>query len=152
MVTLPQMRVASAIGFGEQPEDLAWEKILSWARDAGVLEDLDAVRFFGFNNPSPLPGSPNYGYEQWMTLPEGGSEAEVTPADEIELKTLAGGLYAVTRCTLLDIGEKWQQLVIWGEDSAYEIAHHRQCLEEAITPPGTPFEEMVLDLYLPITK
>ena len=30
--------------------------------------DVEKARFFGFNNPNPSPGSPNYGYEQWLTV------------------------------------------------------------------------------------
>jgi hypothetical protein len=68
IVKLDAMRVASAQGFGENPEEQAWEKLLAWAEPQGLLADQDAVRFFGFNNPNPSPGSPNYGYDQWVTV------------------------------------------------------------------------------------
>jgi AraC family transcriptional regulator len=66
IVDMEPMRVASAHGFGEHPEDLAWQRMLAFAQAQGL--DTESVRFFGFNNPNPSPGSPNYGYEQWMTV------------------------------------------------------------------------------------
>jgi DNA gyrase inhibitor GyrI len=143
------MRVASAHGFGTNPEDQAWTQILSWARGEGLLDDRAAHGFFGFNNPDPSPGSPNYGYEQWITV-----EPDAEPAEGIEVKTFPGGLYAVARCTLGRIGEVWKQLATWREDSPYKDACH-QWLEEALSPPADPQfgpAESVLDLYLPIAE
>jgi DNA gyrase inhibitor GyrI len=144
IVRLEPMRVASAHGFGQSPEGEAWDKILAWAKSEGLLEELEAHRFFGFNNPDPSPGSPNYGYEQWITV---GPNVEVE--GDVELKDLSGGLYAVAPCKLSNIGEVWKQLVAWREDSPYKPAYH-QWLEECLTLPGTPFDEMEFDLYLPI--
>jgi len=56
VITLEPMRVASAYGFGEQPETQAWTKILAWASSQGY-EDLSKHRFFGFNNPNPSPAA-----------------------------------------------------------------------------------------------
>jgi DNA gyrase inhibitor GyrI len=145
IVTLEPMRVASAHGFGPSPEEIAWDKILTFARSKGLLDDLKAHRFFGFNNPSPSPGSPNYGYEQWITV-----GPEVEPEGDVTVKAFLGGLYAVARCEgLSHIGEVWDELCCWREDSQYRAAHHHW-LEECLTSPGTPLEEMILDLYLPI--
>ena len=38
IVNLEPLRVASASGFGEQPELEAWDKILSWANSQGVTD------------------------------------------------------------------------------------------------------------------
>ena len=154
IVKLEPMRVATALGFGEQPEMLAWNKLLAWAKPLGLLDDLKATRFFGFNNPDPSPGSPNYGYEQWIVV-----GADVKASGDIKIKDFDGGLYAVTRCTLSNIGETWKQLVLWLEDSKYHKAHH-QWLEGTvkpeliITPEGSMVEnfEAELDLYLPIAE
>ena len=143
VVKLEPMRVASAYGFGTSPEEEAWRKLLAWAQAKGVL--TDDVRFFGFNNPNPSPGSPNYGYEQWMTV-----GPDVTPEGDIRIQDFAGGLYVVTRCKLTNIGAAWRQLVEWCEDSEHTWIMTIQCLEESITPLDTPFEEVVMDLYLPI--
>jgi DNA gyrase inhibitor GyrI len=150
IVNLEPMRVASTIGFGASPEELAWQKILAWASEKGLLDQREKRRFFGFNNPNPSAGSPNYGYEQWITV-----ESETEAGDDIEIKNFPGGLYAVTRCSLTDIGEKWQALVKWCAGSRYTMSH-KLCLEEALTPPydGIPQEldQIILDLYLPVVE
>jgi DNA gyrase inhibitor GyrI len=144
IVSLEPLRVAAALGFGASPEAQAWEKLLSWARAEGVLQSRPAPRFLGFNNPSPTPGSPNYGYEQWVTVgPEACGSAEVT------IRDFPGGLYAVTRCTLANIGEAWQQLVSWAEDSRYEITQE-QCLEECLDALAGGPETSRFDLYLAV--
>jgi DNA gyrase inhibitor GyrI len=142
IVRLEPVRVAAALGFGSSPEGIAWDKLLTWMRAKGLK--FDEHRFFGFNNPDPSPGSPNYGYEQWVTV-----EPAVEPEGEIKVKEFGGGLYAVTRCKLPQITEVWKQLVAWREDSPYKCAHH-QWLEECITPPDTPFDDIIMDIYLPI--
>ncbi len=144
IVKLDPMRVAYAHGFGASPEEEAWDKLLTWARQEKLA--LDRHRFFGHDNPSPSPGSPNYGYDQWMTI---GAEVEVT--GDVKVKEFVGGLYAVMRCKLPEIGPAWKNLVAWCEDSQYQFGH-AQCLEESISPPDTPFDEVVMDLYLSIIK
>jgi DNA gyrase inhibitor GyrI len=150
IVKLEPMRVASTVGYGASPEELAWEKILAYAEKMGLMEEREKRRFFGFNNPSPSAGSPNYGYEQWVTV-----DAETPATDEVIIKDFSGGTYAVTRCNLTDIGEKWEALVKWAESSPYTVSH-KLCLEEALTPPydGIPreLEQVILDLYLPIVE
>lgn len=147
IVQLEPLRVATALGFGEQPETIAWEKILNWARERGV--DLQKARYFGFNNPNPSPGSPNYGYEQWITA-EPGMEGSA----EVEIKEFPGGLYAVARCEgLQNIGDVWQALVVWRDESPYKKAQH-QWLEECLTPTleEMALEDYVFDLYAPIAE
>jgi DNA gyrase inhibitor GyrI len=157
IVKLEPMRVASALGFGEHPEGLAWDKILGWAKPLGLLND-QTTRFFGFNNPDPSPGSPNYGYEQWIIV-----GPDIKGEGDVKIKDFAGGLYAVTSCKLENIGETWRQLVVWRDSSKYRCASH-QWLEEVLnredilTPDGrklpdeTVFDKMILDLYLPIAE
>jgi AraC family transcriptional regulator len=147
VVQMEPMRVASALGYGPSPESQAWEKILAFAESKGL--DRGTARFFGFNNPSPSPSSPNYGYEQWMTVsPDIQGEGEVT------IKEIPARLYAVARCEgLSNIGRIWGQLVTWFEDSPYKKPPHwHQCLEELLVPPKVPFEAYVFDLYLPIAE
>lgn len=149
IVKLPPMYVASYIGFGSSPEQIAWDKLLSWARPQGLLEDLAHHRLFGFNNPCPSVGSPNYGYEVWIVV----DPQAVDPGEDIVIKEFEGGLYAVTECVVPkgkfeEITEAWRKLAAWREDSPYKSGRH-QCLEESLAKvlPGTEF---VLDLYLPI--
>jgi effector-binding domain-containing protein len=147
IVRLESMRVAYALGFGTQPEQEAWEKILAFTRSKGLLEDREGVRFFGFNNPNPSPGSPNYGYEQWMTV-----AGDVEPEGDVKIRNFPGGLYAVTRFKGLEnIGRVWRELVEWVENSKYAIGP-LECLEELLVPPDVPFEEYVFDLYLSVVE
>ena len=113
IVRLAPMWAVSAYGFGSSPEELAWLTLLDWAKAGGLLDVEPGPRFFGFNNPNPAPGSPNYGYEQWMTIgPEIAGRAGVT------IKEFAGGLYAVTRCEgLQTITDTWHRLATWCEGS-----------------------------------
>ncbi len=145
IVEMGPMRVASAHGFGESPEALAWEKILAFAGAKGL--DTDEIRFFGFNNPNPSPGSPNYGYEQWMTV-----GPEVEAEGDIVIKEIPARRYAVTGFTGLEnIGRVWQELVLWFEDSPYKKPPHWcECLEELLGGPAGPTETWVFNLYLPI--
>lgn len=146
MVRLSPMRVASALGFGPSPEGEAWAKLRQWAGDQHLPDNIEPGRFFGFNNPSPSAGSPNYGYEQWMVL---APDAHVVAGDDVAIKTFDGGMYAVTRCTLGNIGQVWKRLAAWRETSPYRFGNH-QWLEEAIADSNANIEEMVFDLYLPI--
>ena len=145
IVTLEPMRVASAHAFGPSPEDAAFAKLIAWAKPKGLTADRQAHRVFGFNNPSPSPGSPNYGYEFWIVV---GPEAE--PEGEIKVKEFGGGRYAVARCKGVEgIGPTWKKLNAWLEDSKHEFSHH-QWLEENVGDLEAPPEELLLDLYLPI--
>ena len=149
IVKLEPMRVASAHALGEGPEEDAIKKLIAWAKPKGLLEDPEKHRVFGFNNPDPSPGSPNYGYEFWITV-----GPDVEPEGEITIKEFSGGLYAVTRCEVQnpwdDIPGTWKRLVAWLEDSKYRWSPH-QWLEEHLGPLESS-EQFVLDLYMPIAE
>ena len=145
IVKLEPMRVASAYGFGPSPEGVAGEKIGEFARKKGLLGK--SSRSFGFNNPNPSPGSPNYGYEAWRQV-----APDVEPEGDIRIIQFEGGLYAVTQFKGLDnIGRIWKKLVEWREDSKYKCSNH-QWLEELLTPADAPMDEYVFNLYLPIAE
>ena len=144
LVRLEPLRVASFHGFGPSPEGIAWDKLAAWAAPRGLLEEPERHRIFGFNNPSPTAGSPNYGYEFWIELQAGDSvDGETT------VKEFAGGLYAVTRCQGVEtITPTWQALSLWLEQSAHRFGP-QQWLERHISGGDDP-EQLVLDLYLPL--
>ena len=147
IVKLEPMRVASVLGFGSSPEEQATDKMLAFMAARGL--EFEQIRWFGFNNPNPSPGSPNYGYEVWVTLgPETQGEADVT------IKDVPARLYAVTRFEGLEnIGRVWQELVAWFEDSSYKRPPYwDQCLENLLTHPRTPYDRYAFDLYLPIAE
>jgi len=145
------MRVASFYGFGPSPENIAMEKLIAWAKPKGYLKSPGEHRIFGFNNPNPSQGTPNYGYEFWITVGD-----DVEPEGDIRIHQFNGGLYAVTRCT--DAGpegkgitETWMNLFRWIQGSRYTIAAH-QSLEEHIGEFPLPLEKMVLDICMPVSE
>jgi DNA gyrase inhibitor GyrI len=144
---LAARRVASVHGFGATPENMAWDKLVAWAEPRGLMADLGRHPIYGFNNPSPMPGSPNYGYEFWNDVD---ADVPLGPDGEATIKDVEGGLYAVTRFE--GKGETmppvWQRLVVWGDNSRYRMGRH-QCLEKHIKVEG---DWLVLDLYLPIVE
>ena len=148
IVTLQPMRVATFWGFGEQPETIAFEKMEKWAESRNIRDALRKRRVFGFNNPDPHPGTPNYGYEVWVEI---GMDEELN--EEIPAKDFSGGLYAVARCEIPEgkyeiIGETWRRLVTWREESGYRYGSS-QWLEQSIAS-DKPGIEFALDLHLPI--
>ncbi len=153
IVEMAPMRVASAHGFGQNPEEIAWKKILDFAQAQGL--DTGEARFFGFNNPNPSPSSPNYGYEQWMTV-----GPEVEAVGDIVIREVPARRYVVTHFKGLEnITRMWQELVLWFEESPYQKPPHwNECLEELLTPPpnvpfdDVSFEEFEFNLYLPIAE
>jgi len=149
IVKLPPMRVVSALGFGKEPETQAWTLIKDYAAQVGIDLAAEGTRTFGFDNPSPSPGSENYGYELW--LPVG---PEVEASEPLEIKEIPGGTYAVTRFTgLSNIGRVWKELVAWFEDSPYTCPSNcYQCLEEQHQPAERDPEKWIFDLYLPIAE
>jgi effector-binding domain-containing protein len=145
IVQMEPMRVAVAHGYGETPELIAMDKMLAFLASRGL--EFEDVRWFGFNNPNPSPGSPNYGYDVWATV-----GPDVEGEGDIVIREIPARRYAVTRFKdLNNIGEVWKQLVLWFEDSPYKKpAYWHECLENLLVHPDTPYEEYVFDLYLPI--
>ena len=146
--TLPPMRVMSAYGFGAQPEGIAGSKMAAFLKAKGLLEGYGStIPHYGFNNPSPSSGSPNYGYEIWAVTPP-----EVEPEGDLRTVMFDGGLYAVTRFENLEnIGRVWQELVKWREHSHYREACH-QWLEHLLNPLEKDPAKFVFELYLPIKE
>jgi AraC family transcriptional regulator len=150
IVSLSPMRAACVNGFGDSPEGLAFDKMKAWAQARNLLGQPH--RLFGYNNPNPSPGSPNYGYDVWLTVDE-----SVLADNEAHIIEFPGGLYAVTRLEVKnpgdDIPATWQRLVRWMENSKYRHGRH-QWLEEHIGPLGEMGGEQpfTLDLHLPIAE
>lgn len=148
IVSLPPLRVACVNGFGGGPEGIAFEKMTAWAREHDLLGK--PYRTFGYNNPDPTPGSPNYGYDVWITV-----DGSVQGDDVARILDFPGGLYAVLRIEVLapgdDIPQAWQSLVRWLEESRYRHGSH-QWLEEHIGPLDAMGggQAFTLDLHLPI--
>jgi DNA gyrase inhibitor GyrI len=150
IVKIEPMRVASIWGFGKEPESVAFAKLDDWAGPKGFRNNPEKHRIFGFNNPDPYPGSPNYGYEIWVEV-----GPDVEPEGDVRILDFAGGLYAVARCKVPlgryeVITETWKKLVAWLEESQYSFGHN-QWLEQSL-PSDSPEIEFILDLHLSITE
>lgn len=150
IVKLPPMRVACVNGFGESPEGMAFDKMKAWAEAHNLTGKPH--RLFGYNNPDPSPGSPNYGYDVWITV-----DGSVQADEEARIIDFPGGLYAVARIDVKnpweDIPGTWRELVKWREASQYRHGQH-QWLEEHIglldeMGGDQPF---TLDLHMPIVE
>jgi len=149
IVELPDMRVASVLGYGPSPEDQAVRMIMEYARSIGIEPGSEGYRTFGFDNPSPSPGSPNYGYEKWLVI-----GPSVEAAAPVEIKQIPGSKYAVTRCVGLEnITRCWRELIAWFHDSPYTHPHGRRWyLEEPLSPFESDTRKWVFDLYYPIAE
>lgn len=147
IIKLEPMQVASAYAFGKSPEEAALKKMHQFVQDKDLLVDGQIPPTFGFNNPNPSAGSPNYGYEVWLPI-----EENIEPVGDIRLLDFDGGLYAVVTCRgLQNIGEEWLALAKWREGTKYAAGKH-QWLEHLLSPPDTPYDGYVFDLYLPIAE
>jgi len=149
MIELKPMTVACYQVESPTPEEDAWAVMLRWVEEKG-LKDLATTRFFGFNNPEPSRGRPEHGYEAWISVPEG-----TEPSGAVQIKAFAGGLYAVAPTYLYEIGERWEALFNWVQQSTeYDWVNGGRWLEETVSPEKspTPPEKLQLDLYLPIRR
>lgn len=159
IVHLPASAVASARYFGPDPEDHAGSMIADFTRDNRLWEKGD-VRLYGFNSPNPPPEGGEYGYEFWVTIPDG---MEV-PAP-LEKKFFKGGTYAAHAIKMGDFHE-WAWLAQWVEESEeYDVngsgdpADMFGSLEEHLnyydhiqeTPQGEPAVAQ-LDLLIPVRR
>ncbi|MCK4266837.1 MAG: effector binding domain-containing protein [Thermoplasmata archaeon] len=121
---------------------------MAWAKPLGIFHN-PANRLFGFDNPYPSPGNPEYGYEVWIQVDDDFIGEDVT------VKEFPGGDYAVARVEVPRgkfevITEAWKELVEWQKKSGYPCAENI-CLEESIRTDRKELE-FILDLYLPIKK
>jgi DNA gyrase inhibitor GyrI len=156
IVRLEPMRVASIYGFGKEPEALAYEKLIAWAEPRGLLNDPDKHRIFCFNNPHPSAGSPNYGYEFWITIGD-----DVEAEGDVKIQDFDGGLYAVMRIVVRgkpweEIPAGWKRLDAWIADSEYKPGSHQWLQEHVRTKDALEskwtLHEHALDLYYPIAE
>ncbi len=155
IIQLPAMKVASFHVISETPED----DVIKLTDAFVKKQKLVSFRHFGFNNPNPKEGTPEYGYEMWITVDK--------DYPNVTMKTRKGGLYASVSAYMPDIGRRWNELAKYiqeskeydfdcTEEDQYGVAEH-QWLEECThyfhnSDPNIPFTEKQLDLMLPIKK
>lgn len=156
IINLPPMKVASVRAIGKNPEELAWNKLQEFASPLKLFENLELHPIFGFNNPDPIPGQPEYGYEYWIKV-----DSSIHSTLDVKIIDFPGELYAVTKCNLTQecqspflqehgILESWFLLNQWVKNSVYQMGNH-QWLEKHLSVPMEG-KDLILDLYLPIMR
>jgi DNA gyrase inhibitor GyrI len=124
---IEQNRFASFYGFGKQPEEEAMNKLVNWCKKRNIAIDDNKNIIFGFNNPNPIPESPEYGYEFWLKV-----DKNERPEEDVRVVEYHGGNYAVTECVgAQNMLQSWQALYKWCVDNKYKIGHH-QALERIV--------------------
>jgi DNA gyrase inhibitor GyrI len=152
IVEIGPMSVASFHGYGASPEAIAFERMKTWLAATGMATGVPPARVFGFNNPSPGSGSPNYGYEFWVELPSDSPLAVAAQNEhEVTVKQFDGGRYAALRHegTGESIPASWKRLVELAAAAGCEHGHH-QWLEEHYIDLGGDNEVLCLDCLAPI--
>jgi DNA gyrase inhibitor GyrI/AraC-like DNA-binding protein len=149
------IKVAYYCYFGKEPEKHAFEVIADWLNKNNLNINDQKLRIFGYNNPSPsLPEQVEYGYEVCVTI------SDDTPIndDRVKVKSLEGGLYAVTGIKRTEYGEigdeivnAWKRFGSWLKDSKYTYGGH-QWLEEHLGFDDDANHIGGIDLYMPIAE
>lgn len=159
IVHLPASAVAAARYFGPDPEDHAGQMIADFARENKLWEHGD-VRLYGFNSPNPPPEGGEYGYEFWVTIPDG-----MEVPEPLVKKHFKGGTYAAHAIKMGDFHE-WAWLARWVDESEEydgngsgspedmfgsleEHLNYHTHIQE--TPQGEP-EISQLDLLIPVRR
>jgi DNA gyrase inhibitor GyrI len=145
---LPEMRVASYRSISASPETEAWSVLSRWARERGLFDG--PFRIFGFNDPNPKPGVPEYGYRFRITVAD-----DVEGGDGVEIETVPGGRFAVGHIevnAVEDIGAGWKEFGAALREQGLvsdEPDHCPRWYEEHLDydpdHPGLPFG---MDLYV----
>lgn len=167
IVKLPAMRVASISAVSTSPEYAAWEKFVAWAKPKEFFDNPTNYMIIGGNIPAveggfpgPTEENPEYGYEFMVNI-----GPEVEPEEDVLVKEIPAGLYAVTRLKFSEetIVKTWQELWEWVRTSE-DYTLNKGIVK--ILPMGGfenhigPFEgpnfelsaDQIIDLYLPIKE
>jgi predicted transcriptional regulator YdeE len=127
IVRLPAMTVASYCAESKNPEKDCHDLIGKFVLKHQLHKKI-GFRHFGFNNPSPTEDNPVYGYEIWVTVPD-----DFDIPKPLSRKRIESTLYASIPTQLNEIGERWQNLAKWVENSdKYIMDSNFQWLEECI--------------------
>ncbi|NJD03664.1 MAG: hypothetical protein FIA99_13965 [Ruminiclostridium sp.] len=154
IVSLPRMVFACYRAEGPTPENDC-SKVVNKLILENALHRKYGFRHFGFNNPDPKEGTPVYGYEMWVVIPE-----DFDLPEQFSRKEFSVGLFASIPARLSNIGERWKQLWEWVmNNEKYEVDWNpetdRRWLEECINyetfnSSEAGEEDLQLDLLAPI--
>ena len=112
---LDTMRAAFFHSLSNTPEEDAWNRAESWAKEKGLLHVDESIRIFGRNiypteNPEP------HGYGIYITIPP-----NTKVESEVPVRSIPGGLYAVAKCNgVEEMSIIWPDLWKWVENSEYQ--------------------------------
>jgi len=107
IVHLPPFTVASSHYIGEEPEKNAGNQLNDFLANSNLYGIKPDARVFGFNHPNLSQEKPIYGYELWVTIPDGMD----VPSPLIK-KRIEGGLYAAHMIIPYNFHE-WEWLIKW---------------------------------------
>ncbi|NHJ85463.1 MAG: ArsR family transcriptional regulator [Asgard group archaeon] len=146
-IRLLPMKVVSFHAISESPENDAWKKLRTWAEPKGLLADSEQHPIYGFDNPNPIPGKKEYGYEFWLKV-DNHFEAE-----DVVIKDIPESFYIVSRCIgkdpNKDIPECWDKLLKYIKAKNYKFAG--SCgLEKVISHSETG--TFALDIHIPLDE
>ncbi|HSM26066.1 MAG TPA: GyrI-like domain-containing protein, partial [Anaerolineaceae bacterium] len=132
IVTMEPMTLICFNGYGSEPENQALTMLHDWSKKHNQLG-----RIFGYNNPDPAEGSPNYGYDAGMVV-----DTNTEPVDGARLRHLEQGLYAVLNCPVkepwVDIPDAWKTLVQWADANDYSLGSHQWLEEHLLADKNDP--------------
>lgn len=157
IVYLPPATVASYRYVGENPEDTAGPMIYSFIKEKDLPRVKPDFRLYGFNNPSPLEGQREYGYEFWVTIPD-----DMEVREPYVKKHFKGGLYAA-HCIKMGDFQEWRTFIeLMQKHEEYEIEWREPegmggCMEEELNIytnilEGVKVGADQLDLLTPIKR
>jgi DNA gyrase inhibitor GyrI len=156
IIHLPPVTVAASHYIGSNPEHNAAIMLEAFISESNLRNIKPDLRVFVFNNPCPKDSQDTYGYEFWVTVPEG---IEV-PAPLVK-KQFSGGLYGA-HCIKMGNFEEWQQVYEWvGNNDEYTYDRREPlgmdgCMEEhlnAYTAYQTDKSKFTqIDLLIPIKE
>jgi DNA gyrase inhibitor GyrI len=112
---LEAMGAAFFHSLSNTPEEDAWNRAESWAKEKELLQVDSSIRIFGRNiypteNPEP------HGYGIYITIPP-----NIKVESEVPVRSIPGGLYAVVNCNGVEaMSIKWPELWKWVEKSEYQ--------------------------------
>lgn len=137
-------RFASFYGYGNQPEETAMTKMFKWCEKRNIDLSKGKHHVFGFNNPNPVEGLTEYGYEFWVSV-----DKDEKPEEDVRIIEFMGGIYATTICSGVEkIFKTWQELIAWCKDNNMKFGYHQPL--EKIIESITDVQNIVIEIYLPV--
>lgn len=127
----------------------AWDKICTWAGPRGYFQPQ--VQFIGLCHDDPEITPPDrIRYDACIT-----TESDAAPEGDIGVQTIAGGLYAMMTHygSYTKLCETYAAICgQWAPANGYEIRSMPSIEIYVNSPDGTPEDELITDVYVPIEK